>query len=57
MLKNECVTKLINLKGVNFKEADIQEDTVRFFVINSHNIGVCPGLAHQKFPVINTFSR
>jgi len=53
MLKNECVTKLINLEGVNFKEADIQEDTIRFFVINPHNIGVCPKCAQVSSTLVN----
>jgi transposase len=42
MLKNDYVTKLINLKGVKFKDIDIQEDSVHFLVSSLHDIQLCP---------------
>jgi hypothetical protein len=36
MLKNDYVAKLINLKGVKFKNIDVQKDTVRFLVSGLH---------------------
>ena len=42
MLKNDYVTKLINLERVNFKDVDIQEDEIRFLVTTEHDVGLCP---------------
>ena len=42
MLKNDCVTKLINLESVKFKDIDIQENTIRVLVAPMHDVGVCP---------------
>lgn len=42
MLKNDYVTKLINLEGVKFKNTDIQKDTVRILVTPEHDIQLCP---------------
>ena len=42
MLKNDYVTKLINLEGVKFKDLDIQEDTMRILVATVHNVKLCP---------------
>jgi transposase len=41
MLKNHYVTKLINLKGVKFKDIDIQEDTVHILVNSLHDFQLC----------------
>lgn len=42
MLKNDCMTKLINLERVKFKDVDIQEDRVHIFVASMHDIQLCP---------------
>lgn len=42
MLKNDYVTKLINLKGVKFRDIDIQEDAVRVLVAPMHDAQLCP---------------
>lgn len=42
MLKNNYITKLINLEGVKFKDIDIQEDVIRFFVAPLHDVQLCP---------------
>jgi len=42
MLKNDCVTKLINLEGVKFKNIDIQEDEICVFVVPLHDVQLCP---------------
>ncbi len=42
MLKNDYVTKLINLESVKFKDIDIQEDEIRFLVASEHDVGLCP---------------
>jgi hypothetical protein len=42
MLNNHYVTKLINLEGVKFKNADIQEDTIRILIAPVHDIHLCP---------------
>lgn len=42
MLKNDYVTKLINLEGVKFTDIDIQEDRVHILVSSLHNLALCP---------------
>lgn len=42
MLKNECITKLINLEGVKFKDINIQKDTIRVLVAAVHDVQLCP---------------
>src|ERR1700722_9804433 len=42
MLKNNYVTKLINLEGVKFNDIDIQEDRVHILVSSLHNLHLCP---------------
>lgn len=42
MLNDHCVTALINLERVKFKYVDIQDDTIRFFVIPEHDVVMCP---------------
>jgi transposase len=42
MLKNDYVTKLINLEGVKFKDIDIQEDSVHILVGLPHDFELCP---------------
>jgi len=42
MLKNDCVTKLINLEGVKFIDINIQEDNVRIFVSTLQGLQLCP---------------
>lgn len=42
MLKNDYVTKLINLEGVKFKDIDIQEDSVHLLVTSLHSLALCP---------------
>ncbi len=42
MLKNDHITKLINLESVKFKSIDIQENTIRLLVAPMHDVGVCP---------------
>jgi len=41
MLKNDYVTKLINLEGIKFKDIDIQEDTIRVFVTAKNDVHLC----------------
>ncbi|MBA2727510.1 MAG: ISL3 family transposase [Parachlamydiaceae bacterium] len=42
MLKNDYVTKLINLESVKFKDVDIQQDEIRFLVTSEQGVGLCP---------------
>lgn len=42
MLKNDYVTKLINLEGVKFTDIDIQEDRVDILVSTLHDLQLCP---------------
>jgi transposase len=42
MLRNDYVTKLINLEGVKFKDVNIQEDTIDVFVVPIHDVQLCP---------------
>lgn len=42
MLKNDYVTKLINLEGAKFKNIDVQKDTVRFLVSGLQEVHLCP---------------
>lgn len=42
MLRDDYVTKLINLEGVKFRDIDIQRDRVHVFVSSLHNMGLCP---------------
>ena len=42
MLKNDYVTKLINLERVKFKDIDIQEDRVHILVNSQHDFQLCP---------------
>ncbi|MBA2726771.1 MAG: ISL3 family transposase [Parachlamydiaceae bacterium] len=42
MLKNDYVTKLINLESVKFKDVDIQKDEIRILVASEHDVGLCP---------------
>lgn len=42
MLKNDYVTKLINLEGVKFTDIDIQEDSVNILVSLEHDFQLCP---------------
>lgn len=42
MLKNDYVTKLINLEGVKFKDIDVQDDRVHILVRALHNFRLCP---------------
>lgn len=42
MLKNDYVTKLINLEGIKFKYVDIQEDVIRILVAAVHDVQLCP---------------
>ena len=42
MLKNDYVTKLINLEGVKFKDIDIQGDRVKILVSSMHGLQLCP---------------
>ncbi len=53
MLKNDCVTKLINLEGVKFKNVDIQKDTINFFVIPMHDIQLCPKCSQPSATLVD----
>ncbi len=53
MLKNDYVTKLINLESVKFKDIDIQEDTVRVLVTPVHNAGLCPRCCRPTFMLVD----
>ena len=53
MLKNEYVTKLINLKEVKFKNIDIQEDRVHFFVSSLSNTHLCPTCFEPTSKLVN----
>lgn len=41
MLRNDYVTKLINLEGVKFRDVDIQGDSIHFFVSPLHDFQLC----------------
>lgn len=42
MLKNDYVTKLINLEGIKFIDIDIQEDNVHILVSTLQDLQLCP---------------
>ena len=54
MLNNHCVTTLINLERVKFKDVDIQDDTVRFFVISEHDVMMCPECSRLTSKLVDT---
>lgn len=53
MLKNDYVTKLINLKGVEFGDLDIQEDSVHILVRTTHDFHLCPKCLKPSSRLVN----
>lgn len=53
MLKNDNITKLINLEGVKFKDIDIQEDKIRLLVAPVHDAGLCPKCCRPTFMLVD----
>lgn len=54
MLNDHCVTTLINLERVKFKYIDIQDDTIRFFVVSKHDIIMCPECSRLTSKLVDT---
>jgi transposase len=54
MLKNDYVTKLINLEGVKFKDIHIQEDTIDVFVVSRHDVHLCPECSRPTSRLVDT---
>ncbi len=54
MLKNDYVTKLINLESVKFKDIVIQEDTVRILVASAHDVQLCPKCCLPTSKLVDT---
>lgn len=54
MLRHHSVSKLINLKRVKFKSADIQEDVVRLFVAPEYDAVLCPECCKLTTKLVDT---
>lgn len=54
MLNDHCVTKLINLERVKFKYIDIQDDTIRIFVVPKHDVVMCPVCSRLTSKLVDT---
>ena len=57
MLKNQCLKKLINLKGINFKSVDIQRDEVRILVENPVNLVMCSKCSRLTSTIVDVTPR
>ena len=57
MLRNDCITKLINLEGVKFQDIDIQWDTVRILVAGKHDVQLCPECSHLTSNLVDVKPR
>lgn len=57
MLKNNYVTKLINLEGVKFSDIDIQEDRVHILVSSLHELALCPTCLKPTSKLVNVTPR
>ena len=53
MLKNDYLTKLINLKGIEFGDLDIQEDSVHILMRTTHDFHLCPKCLKPSSRLVN----